>query len=54
MQTSPSDDAVYRFLDRKRFQGKKYCVYMVAGCNKLLQIYYARVNEYLTSLASAV
>ena len=54
MQTSPSDDAVYRFLDRKRFEGKKYCLYMVAGCNKLLQIYYARVNEYLTSLASAV
>lgn len=52
MQTAPSDDAVYRFLDRKRSEGKKYYVYMVAGCNKFLQIYYARVNEYLTSLAS--
>jgi len=53
MQTSPEDDAVYRFLDRKRSEGKKFYVYMVAGCNKFLQIYYARVNEYLTSLANA-
>lgn len=29
-------------------------VYMVAGCNKFLQIYYARVNEYLASLGSAI
>lgn len=54
MQTAPLDDAVYRFLDRKRSEGKKYYVYMVAGYNKFLQIYYARVNEYLASLASAV
>lgn len=54
MQTAPLDDAVYRFLDRKRSEGKKYYVYMVAGCNKFLQIYYARVNEYLASLDSAV
>ncbi len=53
MQTSPEDDAVYRFLDRKRAEGKKFYVYMVAGCNKFLQIYYARVNEYLTSLVDA-
>lgn len=54
MRISPSDDAVYRFLDRKRFEGKKYYVYMVAGCDKFLQIYYARVNEYLASLGSTV
>lgn len=54
MQTAPFDDAVYRFLDRKRSEGKKYYVYMVAGCNKFLQIYYARLNEYLASLDSAV
>lgn len=52
LQTSPCDDAVYQFLDRKRAEGKKYYVYMVAGCNKFLRIYYARVNEYLTSLDS--
>lgn len=54
MQTAPLDDAVYRFLDHKRSEGKKYYVYMVAGCNKFLQIYYARVNEYLASLDSTV
>ena len=52
LQTSPCDDAVYQFLDRKRSEGKKYYVYMVADCNKFLRIYYARVNEYLISLDS--
>ena len=47
LKTSPSDDAVYDFLDRKRSEGKKYYVYMVAGCNKFLRIYYARVKECL-------
>ena len=50
--TSPSDDAVYNFLDRKRAEGKKYYVYMVAGCNKFLRIYYARVKECLTEIDS--
>ena len=48
LKTSPSDDAVYDFLDRKRAEGKKYYVYMVAGCNKFLRIYYARVKQCLT------
>ena len=38
------------FLDRKRAEGKHYYVYMVAGCNKFLRIYYARVKEYLITL----
>ena len=50
LQTSPCDDDVYQFLDRKRAEGKKYYVYMVAGCNKFLRIYYARVNQYLNTL----
>lgn len=50
LQNSPCDDAVYQFLDRKRAEGKRYYVYMVAGCNKFLRIYYARVKEYLTLL----
>jgi len=54
LQTSPCDDAVYQFLDRKRAEGKKFYVYMVAGCNKFLRIYYARVNEYLNTLGIAV
>lgn len=52
LQTSPGDDAVYQFLDRKRAEGKKFYVYMVAGCNKFLRIYFARVNEYLNALDS--
>lgn len=50
LKNSPSDDAVYQFLDRKRAEGKHYYVYMVAGCNKFLRIYYARVKEYLITL----
>lgn len=53
LQTAPCDDAVYQFLDRKRAEGKKFFVYMVAGCNKFLRIYYARVNEYLSTIDSA-
>lgn len=53
LKNSPSDDAVYQFLDRKRAEGKHYYVYMVAGCNKFLRIYYARVKEYLVSLEVA-
>jgi transposase len=52
LQSSMSEDSVYQFLDRKRAEGKRYYVYMVAGCNKFLRIYYGRVNEYLDSLDS--
>lgn len=50
MQNAPSNDAVYQFLDKKRTEGKPYYVYMTAGCNKFLRIYYGKVNEYLDSL----
>jgi len=53
LQTAPADDAVFQFLDRKRAEGKRYYVYMVAGCNKFLRIYYARVKEFLNDLDSA-
>lgn len=53
LRTSPCDDAVYQFLNRKRTEGKKFYVYMVAGCNKFLRIYYARINEYLSTLGIA-
>ncbi len=45
-----TDEPVYQFLDKKRAEGKHYYVYMIAGCNKFLRIYYARVNEYLAAL----
>ncbi len=47
LRTAPADDPVFQFLDRKRAEGKNYCVYMIAGANKFLRIYYARVKEYL-------
>ena len=50
IQRSPVGDAVYDFMDKKRAQGKPYYVYMTAGANKFLRIYYGRVNEYLASL----
>ena len=50
IKTHPQDDPVYQFLDKKRAQGKPYYVYMTAGANKFLRIYYGRVKEYLSSL----
>ncbi len=53
IKRSPADDAVYAFMDKKRAQGKPYYVYMTAGANKFLRIYYGRVREYLASLEQA-
>ncbi len=50
LQNAPDNEPVFQFLDRKRAEGKRYYVYMVAGANKFLRIYYARVNEYLAQL----
>jgi len=50
IKTQPQDDPVYQFIDKKRAQGKPYYVYMTAGANKFLRIYYGRVKEYLSSL----
>lgn len=47
---SPTGDAVYDFMAKKRAEGKPYYVYMTAGMNKFLRIYYGRVNEYLAQL----
>ena len=50
LQNAPEDDPVYRFLDKKRSQEKPYYVYMTAGANKFLRIYYGKVKECLRSL----
>ena len=50
IQTKPLDDPVYQFMDKKRAEGKPYLVYMTAGANKFLRIYYGRVKEYLDTL----
>ncbi len=53
IKRSPINDPVYAFMDKKRAQGKPYYVYMTAGANKFLRIYYGRVKEYLASLSEA-
>ena len=50
IKRSPADDPVYAFMDKKRAQGKQYYVYMTAGANKFLRIYYGKVKEYLAAL----
>ncbi|MGO4865383.1 IS110 family transposase [Ligilactobacillus ruminis] len=50
LRTSPVEDPVYQFLSKKRSEGKPYYVYMTAGANKFLRIYYGRVKEYLSTL----
>lgn len=50
LQTAPDGDPVFQFLDKKRAEGKRYYVYMVAGSNKFLRIYYGRVKEHLAQL----
>ncbi len=47
LKTQPQDD---QFMDKKRSEGKPYLVYMTAGANKFLRIYYGRAKEYLASL----
>lgn len=50
LQTMPAGDPVFQFLDKKRAEGKPYYVYMTAGANKFLRVYYGRVKEFLASL----
>lgn len=50
LKTQPVDDPVYLFMDKKRAEGKPYLVYMTAGANKFLRIYYGRVKEHLAQL----
>lgn len=49
VKNSPEDDPVYTFISKKRAEGKPYYVYMTAGSNKFLRVYYGRVKEYLAS-----
>jgi transposase len=50
LQNSNPDEPTFQFINRKRAEGKPYKVYMIAGANKFLRIYYARVNECLHSI----
>jgi len=53
LRKSPADEPVYQFIDRKRSEGKPFYVYMTAGSNKFLRIYYARVKEHLNTLSES-
>lgn len=50
LQLSHRDEPTFQFIDRKRAEGKPYKVYMIAGANKFLRIYYARVKECFSAL----
>ena len=49
LMRSPVDEPVYRFLDKKRNEGKPYYVYMTAAANKFLRIYHARACSHYTN-----
>ena len=51
LKTTPEADPIFQYLDKKRAEGKHYYVYMMAGANKFLRIYFARVREALSVLA---
>ena len=44
---------MYQFLDKKRAQGKPYYVYMTAGANKFLRIYYG-TSERISFIPSRI
>ncbi len=50
LKKAPPDEHVYQFLDRKRAEGKPYYVYMTAGANKFLRIYYGKVRDHFAAL----
>lgn len=50
LKLSPKGQPVYDFLDKKRSEGKPYYVYMTAGANKFLRIYYAKIRDYFATL----
>ena len=53
LQNAPANEPVFLFMDKKRSEGKHFYVYMMAGANKFLRIYYARVMEHLNKTQPA-
>ena len=53
LQLANPDEDVHQFISRKRSEGKPFKVYMIAGTNKFLRIYYARVKKSFDALAVA-
>ena len=50
LQNAPEDEDIYRYMTKKRSEGKPYKVYMMASANKFLRRYYAIVKRYLNDL----
>lgn len=50
LKNAPNDVPVYQFLDKKRSEGKPYYVYMTAGANKFLRIYFGKVRDHLMEI----
>ena len=50
LQTSPLNEPIYQYMDKKRAEGKPYKVYMMASANKFLRRYYASVKSHLDEL----
>jgi len=50
LQNKDADEPTFQFIDRKRAEGKPFKVYMIAGANKFLRIYYARVMECINTI----
>ena len=53
LQLAPADDPVYLFMMKKKSEGKPYQVYMTAGANKFLRIYYGKVKECLAAQSTS-
>jgi transposase len=51
LQLKHLEEPTFQFIDRKRSEGKPFKVYMIAGANKFLRIYFARVTECLGAAA---
>jgi len=47
----PDDDDVYRFICKKEAEGKYFLTVYMAGLNKFLRIYYARVKQLYSDIA---
>jgi transposase len=45
--TKPQDNVIYDFMQKKKSEGKPYKVYIMAGANKFLRIYYGKTMDVL-------
>ena len=52
LRKAPADKPVYRFLDKKRAEGKPCFICMIAAQNKFLRIYCVRIKECLNAADS--